>query len=90
MIKMKIDVTKLEKGRFFKGEKGIYCDLILIDSPKDYCDGFVAQSVSIEERQSGVQGPIVGNWSHVVKKNDTPKQAPAKPKPHPSDDQVPF
>lgn len=90
MIKIKLDVTKLEKPRFFRGEKGIYCDLILVDSPNEYSDGFVAQSVTAEERQAGVKGPIVGNWSNLVKKASTPKPPPAKPKPHPSDDQVPF
>jgi hypothetical protein len=27
-IKIKIDVTKLDKARFFKGAKGTYCDLV--------------------------------------------------------------
>ena len=33
MINVKVDVSKLDKDRFFKGKKGTYCDLVLIPTP---------------------------------------------------------
>lgn len=64
-ISIKIDVTKIDKSRLFKGEKGTYLDLttmIDLDELDQYGNnGFIAQSVSKEERQNGVKTPILGN-----------------------------
>lgn len=103
MITIKLDVTKLQKQRFFHGKKGgIYADLILIEHPNDFGDdGFIAQSVTKEERDAGERGPIVGNWRETNKKPLPPtpvRQAPpmpAKPPPNPQadlieDDDIPF
>lgn len=62
MITVKIDVTKIDKARLFKGEKGTYCDLILIETPNGkFGDYMVKQSISKEERAANVQMPIIGN-----------------------------
>lgn len=100
MIIVKIDVTKLDKGHFFKGQKGIYADLVLIpnkDGTDQYGnDGFVSQGVSKEAREKGAKGAIVGNYRKINRGGDTaaPK-AQAKPKDEPEidfgpDDDVPF
>lgn len=64
-ISLKIDVTKLDKTRFFKGQKGTYADLTcFIDTEElsQYGDnGVITQSASQEERQNGVKMPIIGN-----------------------------
>jgi hypothetical protein len=65
MITLSIDVTKLDKTRFKaitrkNGEKALFCDLILIDSQSDYGDYMVKQSVTKEDRENGVQLPILG------------------------------
>ena len=64
-INVKIDVTKIDKNRLFKGEKGIYLDattFVDVDQLDQYGNnGFIAQQVSKEEREKGVQGPILGN-----------------------------
>ena len=64
-ISIRIDVTKIEKARIYKGEKGSYLDLTtFIDTDnKDQYDnhGFIAQSVSKEEREQGIKTPILGN-----------------------------
>ncbi len=64
-ISVRIDVTKIDKARFFKGEKGTYMDLttfIDMDQKDQYSNnGFISQSVSKEERAQGVQTPILGN-----------------------------
>ena len=64
-IAIKLDVTKLDKARFFKGQKGTYCDLTaFIDTENvgDYGDnGTISQSTSKDERQAGTKLPICGN-----------------------------
>jgi len=64
-LSVKIDVTKIDKSRLFKGEKGTYLDLttfIDLENPSEYGDhGFISQSVSKEEREKNVQTPILGN-----------------------------
>jgi len=64
-LSIKIDVTKIDKSRLFKGEKGTYLDLstfVDLDSKDQYeNNGFISQSTSKDERESGVQTPILGN-----------------------------
>lgn len=64
-VSIKIDVTKIEKARLFKGEKGTYLDLTtFIDTEQEdqYGNhGFISQSVTKEEREQKVQTPILGN-----------------------------
>ena len=64
-ISIKIDVSKIDKARLFKGAKGTYLDLttfIDTDNPGQYGDhGFISQSVSKEEREQNIQGNILGN-----------------------------
>jgi hypothetical protein len=64
-VALKIDVTKLDKARFFKGQKGTYAHLtafIDTENVSEYGDnGVITQSTSQEERQNGVKLPILGN-----------------------------
>jgi hypothetical protein len=99
MIIAKIDVTKLDKGHFFKGQKGIYADLVLIpnkDGTDQYGnDGCVFQGVSKEAREKGTKGSIVGNYRKINRGGDTaaPQNVKAQTKPDPSldpDDSLPF
>jgi hypothetical protein len=97
MIIAKIDVTKLNKGHFFKGAKGIYADLVLIPNNQGVDqygnDGMVTQGVSKEARDKGTKGAIVGNYKKINRGSD------AKPEPKPTakvqpdfdnQDDVPF
>ena len=84
MIRLKLDVKKINKDLLFKGEKGTYCDITLMDN-RDGTDewgndGFAVQDVGKERREAGEKGPIIGNWKHVGQK---PSQAapPARQKP---------
>ncbi len=62
MITAKIDVTKIDKARLFKGAKGTYLDIILIETPNgQYGDYMIKQSITKEERAANVQMPILGN-----------------------------
>ena len=97
MIIAKIDVTKLDKSHFFKGQKGIYTDLMLIpnkDGGDQYGnDGFVSQGVSKEARDKGEKGKIVGNYKKIYRPEAPQAKPPTKAKvPHEpdQDDDVPF
>lgn len=89
MIVIKLNCSKIPKERLFAGKSGKLIDLVLHDNrngPDQYGnDGFVAVSVSKEERESGVKGEIVGNWKHVGQKPQA-KPAPPARKPAPAQD----
>ena len=77
-ISLRIDVTKIDKDRLYKGQKGQYLDLttfVNLDEKDQYDNnGFISQSVSKEERDAGVKTPILGN----VKVFYPTSSAPAK------------
>jgi len=90
MILLKIDVTKLDKNRFFKGQNGaVYLDAALIETPTSkYGDShMIVQSVSKEERLAGVKGAIIGNAKTIGQQNgqqtnqssNRPARRPAAP-----------
>lgn len=82
-VSVRIDVTKIDKSRLFKGEKGTYLDLTtFIDTEeKDKYDnhGFISQSTTKDERTAGVQTPILGNVRVFHREGmgqSTPQQQP--------------
>jgi hypothetical protein len=100
MITVSIDVTKLDKSRFKavtrkNGDKALFCDLILMPTPEsEFGDYMVKQSLSKEDRENGVQLPILGNGKNVQagNKNDVqgkPAQKKAKSQSNDGDD-IPF
>ena len=64
-VSVRIDLTKIDKARFYKGAKGTYMDLttfIDTDSVDQYeNNGFISQSVDKDERAAGTKTPILGN-----------------------------
>lgn len=64
-ISVRIDVSKIDKARLYKGAKGTYLDMttfVDLDNKDQYDNnGFISQSVSKEEREQGVNGNILGN-----------------------------
>jgi hypothetical protein len=64
-ISVRIDVTKIDKSRLYKGAKGTYLDLTtfvdtaVADQYENH--GFISQTVDKEERAAGTQTPILGN-----------------------------
>ena len=64
VISLKIDVSKIDKSKLFKGEKGTYLDaVIFLKDEKDQYgnNGMITQSVSKEDREKGGKGVILGN-----------------------------
>jgi len=95
-VSIKVDVSKLDKERFYRGAKGTYVDLVsFIDTENtgEYGDnGTIAQSTSKEERQNGVKLPICGN-AKVFYKDEQSGYTPPVSQEAPFDDEdseVPF
>lgn len=83
MIKLNINVTKVDKTKLFKGAKGTYLGCVLKDRPDEYGnDGFITMDTTKEEREAGVRGEIIGTWKHVgAKPAAQPAQATKRPMP---------
>ncbi len=97
-LSVKIDVTKIDKKRLYAGKKGTYLDLttfINTDETNEYGDhGFISQSLDKEEREQGLQTPILGNVKVFYTDKDqqapqAPQQAPQAPQDN-FDDDIPF
>ena len=71
MIKIKIDVTKLDKDLIFVAETGaIYCDIVAIETPNSkFSDFMLVQDLPKERREAGEKGTIVGNASRIMPRN---------------------
>lgn len=64
LLSISIDVTKLDKSRFYKGKKGIYCslDVWINDEQDEYGnDASVNESQTKEEREAKAKKNYVGN-----------------------------
>ncbi len=99
MIRAKLDVSKILKAHLFKGTKGTYLDITLMENKagtdqygNDY---MVVQDIGKEARERGEKGPILGNAKKLG--NATAQKAPpaqhAKPAPagsSGSDSDVPW
>lgn len=92
-----IDVTLLDKTKFKRvtrknGKEAVFCDLVLIETPRsEYGDFMVVQSQPKAERDAGVKSVVLGN----AKCSWPPKSPPSQAVP-PTDgidaqpDDVPF
>ena len=75
IIKLNIDVTKIDKSRLHKGAKGTYANftVLLRDETDQYGnDGMIVEDVSKEEREAGKKGTILGNAKIMGKKQPPP------------------
>lgn len=80
-VNLKIDVSKIDKSKLFKGEKGTYLDLtafINVDEQGQYGDnGMITQNW--KDQQKG-EGPILGN-AKVFWRDDGQQSAPRQQAP---------
>lgn len=63
-LSVKIDVSKINKSRLYKGAKGTYLSAIILikDEVDQYGNnGVIIEDVNKEEREAGVKGAILGN-----------------------------
>ena len=97
-ISIKIDVSKIDKARLFKGEKGTYLDLTTFFDTAEQDQygnhGFISQSTTKEEREKEVRTPILGNCKVFFTDGGKPQQqAPSNnymPDIPDGDDLLPF
>jgi hypothetical protein len=90
IISVKINTAKIDKTKMFKGEKGTYLDITLLENkggPDQYGNDFmVVQDIGKEARDKGEKGAILGN---AKIRGGKPAAAPAPkaaPKAKPADD----
>ena len=78
VITARIDVTKIEKERLYKGEKGKYLDIVLIPTPNAKYEQthMVVQSVSKAERDQGIKGNILGNAKEIEQERRSYNEPP--------------
>jgi hypothetical protein len=79
-IKIKIDVSKIDKAALYKGTKGTYLDCVAWPSktPGQYGDThYVVQELSKEKRDAGEKGAIIGNVT--VPDDDPPQRQQPRP-----------
>ena len=70
-ISVRLDVSKIDKSKLYKGAKGIYLDatIIMKDSVDQYGNiGMIVQSISKEDKDAGQNGAILGNVKYIVRK----------------------
>jgi hypothetical protein len=90
ILRLKIDVTKIDKARLFKGEKGTYldCTLLYNEATDQYGNnGMITQDVSKEDRDAGNKGAILGNAKEFKQQVSAPAKAST---PASLSDDIPF
>ncbi len=81
-VNLKIDVTKLDKSRFFKGAKGTYADLSVYldtDQADEYGNnGSIQIAATKEEREAKQKMPYVGSARIYFQSGESKQEKPAK------------
>jgi hypothetical protein len=84
-IQLKIDVSKIDKALLFKGAKGVYLDatvFVELDQADQYGNhGMITQNETKQNRDAGMNGPILGNCKVFWKESgqQARSNAPARP-----------
>lgn len=100
-ISLNIDVTKLDKSRFYQGKKGKYAKLTVFVDPNrtdEYGNhGGITEEQTKEEREAKSPQNFVGNakvfWTETTAQaNNQPQNKPAQSEPAGDDwnDSIPF
>jgi hypothetical protein len=90
-IKIKIDVTKIDKDALFKGKNGTYLDIIVWPNRGESKFGEIGMvKQDLGKDRKGEQAPILGN-AFPLKKSEPKPAAPAvKWEDHETGDEIPF
>lgn len=76
MIELQIDMDKVNNTYLFKGKKGTYLNVILIDTPNSQFghDYMIVQSVpkEVRDKDNTIKGNILGNAKNrIIQKYNT-------------------
>lgn len=92
-----MNVSAIRKDKLFKGEKGTYLDVTLIELHGDkYGNDYMAvQDLGKEARERGEKGPILGNAKLYARRESAPKNPAPSEQTRPAqnenlDEDVPF
>ena len=93
IIRVKLDVMKIDKSAIHHGEKGKYIDITLLGN-RDGEDRFgnhymVVQDLGQTRREAGEKGPILGNGK-IVGQKQAQQPNPAVVAQAEQDENVPF
>lgn len=85
IIRVKIDLKKLNQDLYFRAQSGaVYADLTLLEDRNgedQYGNHFmVVQDVGKERREKGEKGPIIGNGKFVGERPQSAQQASPAPR----------
>jgi len=92
-VRLKIDVSKIDKSKLFKGQKGTYLDAtVFIDV--DNKDQYDNNGMITQDAGKDVKGPILGNaqvfWNDGAQNNHQQQKAPQNKPDFDFDDDTPF
>lgn len=95
LIKLKIDVKKINQDRLYNGKKGTYLNAVLFlgQHADDYGNhGMIVEDITKEERDAGVKGNIIGNAKlPMAAQHQQSAPPPPPPQSHDNpDDNTPF
>ena len=76
IIKCRIDVSKIDKGKIYTGEKGKWYDFTLIDSHSNYSDWMITEDITADERKAGRKGTILGNGKNLERRESDNAKIP--------------
>ena len=83
-VSLRIDVTKIDKARLYKGQKGTYLDAVAfidLEAEDQYGNsGMITQAVSKEEKAAGERGEILGNSKIIWRDEGQAPQARQAPR----------
>lgn len=89
-LRASINVSLIDRERLFEGKKGKYLNLVMIETPdSEYGTHIIKQDCTQEEREGGLEMPILGNIKRPKEKTPAPQQTEQAASTEESDD-IPF
>ena len=80
ILTLKIDVTKLDKSAFFKGQKGTYATIaVFLKDDEDQYGNFGMVKQDLGKERKGEETPILGNVTRVYDQGGQQRQQPVAP-----------
>ena len=75
ILSASIDVSKIDKSKLIKGEKGTYLNIVIMETPNsEYNTHMIKQSLTKEEREAGQEAPILGGVKRWNNEQQQPQQ----------------
>ena len=84
LIKVSIDVKKIDKRRLKVKDNATYLDMVLIETPGKKSDWMVVEDQTKEESQAGRKGTILGNGKNINWGSGSSGGGGSQPPPRPS------